>query len=73
MNGPAKVSQAARSKHSKPKAKVTIQKGTFGGAVFKSPSSDLATLELVEGAGFAGAPTFASCKAPSGKATVAAL
>ena len=35
--------------------------------------SGLATLSLVEGASFAGAPTYASCQTHSGKATVAAL
>ena len=69
----ANVSQAAKGK--KPKAKVTTQKGTFGGAVFKvsQDHSGLATLSLVEGASFAGAPTYASCQTHSGKATVAAL
>jgi hypothetical protein len=72
-NGPAKVSQAARAKRKQPKAKVTTQKGTFGGAVFKvtQDHSGLATLSLVEGAHFPGAPTFASCKTHSGKAAVA--
>ena len=74
-NGPANISQAARSKHKKSKAKVRTQKGTFGGAVFKvtQDHSGLATLSLVEGASFPGAPTFASCTTHSGKATVAAL
>jgi hypothetical protein len=73
--GPAQVSQAARTNHKKPKVKATTQKGTFGGAVFKvtQAHSGLATLSLVEGAGFPGAPTFASCKTHSAKATVAAL
>jgi large repetitive protein len=72
-SGPAKVSQAARAKRKKPK--VTTQTGTFGGAVFKVTQvhSGLVTLSLVEGAGFPGAPTYASCKTHSGKATVAAL
>jgi hypothetical protein len=74
-SSPANVSQAARTKRKKPKAKATTQKGTFGGAVFKvtQDHSGLATLSLVEGAGFAGAPTYASCQTHSGKATVAAL
>ncbi|MGZ4342274.1 MAG: beta strand repeat-containing protein [Solirubrobacteraceae bacterium] len=74
-NGPANVSQAARTKGKKPKVKVTTQKGTFGGAVFKvtQDHSGLATLSLVEGAAFAGAPTYARCQTHSGKATVAAL
>ncbi len=71
----ANVSQAARTKSKKPKAKVTTQKGTFGGAVFKvtQDHSGLATLSFVEGASFAGAPTYASCQTHSGKAAVAAL
>ena len=74
-NSTANVSQAAKAKSKKPKAKVTTQKGTFGGAVFKvtQDHSGLATLSLVEGASFAGAPTYASCQTHSGKATVAAL
>ena len=71
----ANVSQAVKTKSKKPKAKVTTQKGTFGGAVFKvtQDHSGLATLALVEGANFAGAPTYASCQTHSVKATVAAL
>ena len=71
----ANVSQAAKTKSKKPRAKVTTQKGTFGGAVFKvtQDHSGLATLSLVEGASFAGAPTYASCQTHSAKATVAAL
>ena len=71
----ANVSQAVKTKSKKPKAKVTTQKGTFGGAVFKvtQDHSGLATLSLVEGANFAGAPTYASCQTHSVKATVAAL
>jgi hypothetical protein len=73
-NGPAKVSQAARAKNKKPKVKVTTQSGTFGGAVFKVTQvhSGLVTLSLVENA-FKGAPSYASCKTHSGKATAAAL
>ena len=50
------------------------QTGTFGGAVFKvtQEHSGLTTLALVENA-FKGAPSYASCKAPSGKASAAAL
>jgi hypothetical protein len=71
----ANVSRDAKTNTKKPKAKVTTQKGTFGGAVFKitQDHSGLATLSLVEGAGFAGAPTYASCQTHSGKAAVAAL
>jgi hypothetical protein len=71
----ANVSQAVKTNSKKPKAKVTTQKGTFGGAVFKvtQDHSGLATLSLVEGASFAGAPTYASCSTHSGKATVAAV
>ena len=73
--GRANVSQNAQAKRKNPKAKVTTQKGTFGGAVFKvtQDHSGLATLSLVEGASFPGAPTFASCTTHGGKATVAAL
>ena len=69
----ATASRAAKSK--KPTTNVTTQKGTFGGAVFKVTQghSGLVTLSLVEGASFAGAPTYASCQTHSGKATVAAL
>lgn len=50
------------------------QTGTFGGAIFKvtQDHSGLTTLTLVENA-FKGAPSYASCKAPSGKASAAAL
>jgi hypothetical protein len=74
-NGSAKVSQAAQTKRKMRKVQTKTQKGTFGGAVFKvtQDHSGLATLSLVEGAGFPGAPTFASCKTHSGKAVVAAL
>jgi hypothetical protein len=73
-NGSANVSQA-RTKGKKPKVQTKTQKGTFGGAVFKvtQDHSGLATLSLVEGASFPGAPTFASCKTHAGKAVVAAL
>lgn len=60
----------------KKKSKVRTQKGTFGGAVFKitQAGSGLATLKLVEGAAFKGAPTYASCKAhKAADATAAAL
>ena len=64
---------AAKKKAKKPKTKT--QKGKFGGAVFKvtQARSGLATLALVEGAKFKGAPTFASCKTKKGKAVTAAL
>jgi hypothetical protein len=50
------------------------QTGAFGGAIFKvtQQHSGLTTLALVENA-FKGAPSYASCKAPSGKASAAAL
>jgi hypothetical protein len=50
------------------------QTGTFGGAIFKvtQDHSGLTTLTLVENA-FKGAPSYASCKAPTGKASAAAL
>ena len=71
----ATASRAAKTKSKKPTTKVTTQKGTFGGAVFKVTQvhSGLVTLSLVEGASFAGAPTYASCQTHSGKAAVAAL
>ena len=64
---------AAKKKAKKPKTKT--QKGKFSGAVFKvtQARSGLATLALVEGAKFKGAPTYASCKAKKGKAVTAAL
>ena len=64
---------AAKKKAKKPKTKT--QKGKFGGAVFKvtQARSGLATLALVEGAKFKGAPTYASCKTKKGKAVTAAL
>jgi hypothetical protein len=57
------------------KKKPKKQTGKFGGAVFKvtQARSGLATLALVEGARFSGAPTFASCQAKKGKAVAAAL
>jgi hypothetical protein len=54
------------------------QTGTFGGAIFKvtqttsGPNKGLTTLSIMENA-FKGAPSYASCKAPSGKASAAAL
>ena len=64
---------AAKKKAKKPKTKT--QKGKFSGAVFKvtQARSGLATLALVEGAKFKGAPTYASCKTKKGKAVTAAL
>jgi DNA-binding beta-propeller fold protein YncE len=58
------------------KHKIKTQTGTFGGAVFKitQAHNGLATLKLVEGAAFNGAPTYATCKAhKAGDATAAAL
>ena len=74
-NTSATAARAAKTKSKKPTTKATTQKGTFGGAVFKvtQAHSGLVTLLLVEGASFAGAPTYASCQTHSGKATVAAL
>ena len=62
------------AKGKKPKPKPKTQKGTFGGAVFKlsqatrGAGKGLVTLTLVEGAGFKGAPTYATCKKPKKKA-----
>ena len=65
---------AKKGKAKKPK-KPKTQTGKFGGAVFKitQTHSGLATLALVEGAKFKGAPSFASCKTKQGKAVAAAL
>ena len=51
------------------------QTGKFGGAVFKvtQAHSGLATLALVEGAKFKGAPTYASCTTKKGKAVTQAV
>jgi hypothetical protein len=70
----ATVAANAKRKAKKPK-KPKAQTGKFGGAVFKvtQARSGLATLSLVEGAKFKGAPTFASCKTKKGKAVAAAL
>ena len=67
------VIAANKKKAKKPKTKT--QKGKFGGAVFKvtQAESGLATLALVEGAKFKGAPTYASCKTKTGKAVIAKL
>ena len=64
----------AAKKGKKPK-KPKTQTGKFGGAVFKvtQTHSGLATLALVEGAKFKGAPTFASCTTKKGKAVTAAV
>jgi hypothetical protein len=67
---------AANAKHKAKKPKKTkTQTGKFGGAVFKvtQAHSGLATLALVEGAKFKGAPSYASCKTKKGKAVTAAL
>jgi hypothetical protein len=58
------------------KKRLKTQTGTFGGAVFKitQARNGLATLTLVEGAAFMGAPTYATCKAhKAADATAAAL
>ena len=62
---------AAKKKPKKPKT----QSGKFGGAVFKvtQTHSGLATLALVEGAKFKGAPTYASCTTKKGKAFAAGV
>ena len=62
---------AAKKKPKKPKT----QSGKFGGAVFKvtQTHSGLATLALVEGAKFKGAPSFSSCTTKQGKAVTAAV
>ena len=64
---------AAKKKAKKRKTKT--QHGKFSGAVVKvtEARSGLATLALVEGAKFKGAPTFASRKTKKGKAVTAAL
>ena len=63
---------AKKGKTKKPK-KPKAQTGKFGGAVFRvtQAHSGLATLTLVEGAKFKGAPTFASCTTKKGKAVTA--
>jgi hypothetical protein len=59
----AQDAAAKRRKH-----KISTQKGNFGGAVFKisqatrGSGKGLVTLAIVEGAGFKGAPTYATCK-----------
>jgi hypothetical protein len=73
----ATLATNAKHKAKKPKKtkKPKTQTGKFGGAVFKvtQAHSGLATLALVEGAKFKGAPTYASCKTKKGKAVTAAL
>jgi hypothetical protein len=66
---------AAKKGKTKKPTKPKAQTGRFGGAVFKvtQAHSGQATLALVEGAKFKGAPTFASCKTKKGKAVAAAL
>ena len=68
------VQHASIAAKKKPKT-IKTQQGKFGGAVFKvtQARSGLATLALVEGAKFKGAPTYASCKTKKGKAVTAAL
>jgi hypothetical protein len=81
LHGTLKLTTAASGGATKGKTKkrgATTQTGTFGGAVFKvtqdrsGAGKGIATVSLVEGA-FNGAPSFASCKAPKGKASAAAL
>jgi hypothetical protein len=70
---PAHDAAAKKGKGKKGAGKT--QSGTFGGGVFKikQAHNGLATLSLVEGA-FAGAPSFATCKAhKAGEASAAAL
>jgi hypothetical protein len=63
------------AKKGKVKKKPKTQTGKFGGAVFKvtQTRSGLATLALVEGAKFKGAPSYTSCKTKNGKAVAAAV
>ncbi|MGZ4236853.1 MAG: hypothetical protein ACXVWT_12300 [Solirubrobacteraceae bacterium] len=70
-SGAQHATLAAKKQPKKPRA----QTGKFGGAVFKvtQTHSGLATLALVEGAKFKGAPTFASCSTKKGKAVAAAV
>jgi hypothetical protein len=65
----------AAAKGKKPAPKAKTQSGTFGGAIFKltQAHSGLATLSLVEAA-YAGAPSYATCKAhKAGEASAAAV
>ena len=59
----------------KGKKKPQTQTGKFGGAVFKvtQAHSGQATLALVEGANFNGAPTYATCTTKKGKAVAAGV
>jgi len=63
-----------KGKSKKPKKPAT-QTGNFGGAVFKvtQDHSGQATLALVDGAKFKGAPTYASCTSKKGKAFAAGV
>ena len=76
--GPSGAQDTA-AKGTKHKTKVKIQKGTFGGAIFKlnqttrGVAKGLVTLTLVENA-FKGAPSYATCnKHKAGEASAAAL
>jgi len=66
---PAPARDAAAKGKKPKKHKTRTQKGNFGGAVFKisqatrGAGKGLVTLAIVEGAGFKGAPSYASCKA----------
>jgi len=65
---PAPAHDAAAKGKKPKKHKTPTQKGNFGGAVFKisqttrGAGKGLVTLAIVEGAGFKGAPTYATCK-----------
>ena len=66
--GPLGAHDAAAKGKKPKKHKTPTQKGNFGGAVFKisqttrGAGKGLVTLAIVEGAGFKGAPSYATCK-----------
>ena len=74
IGGTQHATLAAKKGKKKPK-KPQTQTGKFGGAVFKvtQDHSGKATLALVEGAKFKGAPTYASCTTKKGKAVAAGV
>ena len=74
IGGTQHATLAAKKGKKKPK-KPQTQTGKFGGAVFKvtQAHSGQATLALVEGAKFNGAPTYASCTTKKGKAVAAGV
>ena len=74
IGGTQHATLAAKKGKKKPK-KPQTQTGKFGGAVFKvtQTHSGQATLALVEGAKFKGAPTYASCTTKKGKAVAAGV